>query len=310
MTTKRSKFFALPVLAFLALLSFPNAARAEFEIKETTVEKGEVELEYKGDYHSGNPNRKFGIDGGEIVADENDIVRQSHSFELGFGLTNFLKLSVGAEAEEERFDDVDGVALVNTFDSLKFTALEANATLALVKPTANGFSLAAYASIEHAFESSEGEIARIGPLLSVAQGRWSATASFLFAKHFGGNDPEENSDDRWDFEYAAQVAYEMNDRLTLAVESYGLVKRLGSSGSPGDGALAFGDQDHYRLGPVAYYTFKRSAHESHAMKLGNSDDDEEGEDDGGGVTMNLGVLLGLNDDTPGTTLKWGLSAGF
>ena len=310
MTTKLKKPFALQMMALLALFACPTTAHAEFEIKETTVEKGEVELEYKGDYHSGNPNRKFGLDGGEIIADENDILRQSHSFELGLGLTDYLKISVGTEAEEERFDDVDGVDVVNAFDSLKFTALEANATLALIKPTTSGFSLAAYVGIEHAFEKSEGEIARIGPLLSVTQGRWSATANLLFAKHFGGNDAEENSDDRWDFEYAAQVAYQMNDQLTLALESYGLIKRLGSSGTPGDGAVLFGDQDQYRLGPVAYYTFKRRANDSGAMKLGKSDDDEEGEDDEGGVTMNLGVLLGLNGDTPDTTLKWGVSAGF
>jgi hypothetical protein len=295
----------------LTVFASPRAY-AQFEVKEVTVEKGEVEFEYNADYHTGNPSRKFALDSGEIIADENDVLRQRHAIELGFGFTDRLKVSVGTEFEEERFDDVDNVSLVNAFGSLKASSIEAEGTYVLLPMDGNSFGLAAYTGIEHALESGEGNIARVGALMSLRQGSLSASANFIFAKNFSGSDPEENSDDRWDFEYATQIAYEMSGRLTLAVEAFGTVKRIGSSGSPGDGALAFGDQDQHRIGPVVYYTLTREAHQRSAMKLGKDDDDgkEDEGDDEGGVTLGAGVLFGLNNDTADATLKWSLAAEF
>ena len=45
-------FFAL---AFASLIAGNRAALAEFEIQESGVEKGEVELEYRGAVHDGFP---------------------------------------------------------------------------------------------------------------------------------------------------------------------------------------------------------------------------------------------------------------
>ena len=307
--TKKS--LLLPLMIVAAMPAGPVKALAQFEVKEVTVEKGEVEIEYNADYHWGNPNRKFAVDGGEIVTDENSVLRQRHSLELGLGLTDAFKIAVGVEWEQERFDDVAGVALVNTFDSLKASSIQGEATLVLVPLKTNGFGLAAYTDIEHAIAAGESDRTHIGPLMTIRQGAWSATANLLLAKEFGGSDPEENSDDRWDFDYAAQIAYQMNDQITLALEGYGAIKRLGSSGSPSDAALAFGDQDQHRIGPVIYYSLTGEASASGPMKLGKSDDeDEEDDDEGPKATMSLGILFGLNDTTADAALKGGVSVEF
>ena len=299
-----------PVVGLFALVVSANAANAQFEIEKPEVEQGEVELEYQGDYRWGHPNRRFIIEdqGGpdeEIVADENDVARQRHVFGMGMGLTDFFKLTVEVEFEEERFDEIDDVALLNAFGELKATELQFEGVLVLKQSKGDGLGAGAFISLAHPFEGEESELFYVGPILQYSQGPWSVTANPFFVKHFGvETEEDENSDDRWDFEYAWQVAYATNSQVTLAVEGFGTVNRLGESGSKNEAIELFGDQDHHRAGPVIYYTFKGP---QGPMKAGKDDDDD---DAGGSVTMGVGVLFGLNDDTEDTSLKWSLEAEF
>ncbi|MFA9443637.1 MAG: hypothetical protein ACERIG_08560, partial [Hyphomicrobium sp.] len=69
----------------------------------------------------------------------------------------------------------------------------------------------------------------------------------------------------------------------------------------------------HRIGPVAYYTFKRDRMAPvTSMKLGAGSEDEEDDDDdeGTSVTIGTGVLFGLNENTPDTTLKLGVEIEF
>ena len=52
---------------------------AEFEIQEAGIEKGEVELEYRGAYHWGLP---------QAEEDEEVPLPQSHDFEIQMGITD------------------------------------------------------------------------------------------------------------------------------------------------------------------------------------------------------------------------------
>ena len=58
---------------------------AEFEIQEAGIEKGEVEIEYRGAYHWGLPE----------VEDETRMstLRQSHDFEMQMGITDWWMIS-------------------------------------------------------------------------------------------------------------------------------------------------------------------------------------------------------------------------
>jgi hypothetical protein len=57
---------------------------AEFEIQEAGIEKGEVELEYRGAYH-------WGLH--QVEEDEEVPLRQSHDFEIQMGITDWWMIS-------------------------------------------------------------------------------------------------------------------------------------------------------------------------------------------------------------------------
>lgn len=106
------------------------------------------------------------------------------------------------------------------------------------------------------------------------------------------------------------MKYEASDNLALALEAYGTIDRLGSSGNASESARAIGDLNQHRFGPVAYYTWNRptaaGAKDDDDKANGGKDDD----DDGGSVSLGVGVLFGLNENTPDTTLKTGLEFEF
>ena len=70
-----------------------KVALAEFEIQESQVEKGEVEIEYRGAVHWGFPraeraeSREDDEDGALGEQEEGEFLRQSHDIELQWSLT-------------------------------------------------------------------------------------------------------------------------------------------------------------------------------------------------------------------------------
>jgi hypothetical protein len=204
MTTKRSKFFALPVLAFLALLSFPNAARAQFEVKGLDAEKGSVELEYQGDYNFGPPKR--GIQKAEpgppaeFLFDENEVNRQRHSFELGMGLTDWLQISVGVELEQERIDDPDTLSQANSFGDLKATSIQMEGTVVVIPEKPNGIGLGLYGQLEPAIQEGDANHFSVGPIITASQGPWSVALNPWIGHLYGGESDPANGefrDERW-----------------------------------------------------------------------------------------------------------------
>jgi len=130
---------------------------------------------------------------------------------------------------------------------------------------------------------------------------------------FGGDTEEgEETDDKWDFAYAAQVIYTFSDTWALALEGYGTVDRLGSTGHPSESAELLGDFDQHRAGPVLYYSL--GLHGSHgAGSLGEAAARAAGageEEEGATLTIGLGLLEGLNRNTPDHTLKLSIEVDF
>ena len=90
------------------MLASTKPVLAEFEIKEPGVEKGEVELEYRGAYHWGLPT----LEEGEAP------LRQSHDFEFAWGITErflFSPTLLTDQPEGEDFD-VSTVALEGQYE--------------------------------------------------------------------------------------------------------------------------------------------------------------------------------------------------
>jgi len=332
-----ARTFAMGALGALAMIGFAAAtpAAAQFNIEEPEAEKGEIEIEYHGAYHSGIPRRRFIVEdpGGpdeEIVGDKNEAVRHGHELEVNLGITDYFKLGVCVEFEKERLEEIDDLEQLNAFDSLKATEIEIQGTFVFVPLKKNGFGLAALVGFSHAFEAEEGNTFKIGPLMKVANGPWSATGNLIFVKHFGGGEFEDGvrvRDERWDLDYAWQLKYDLSKSIGLAVEGYGSFNRLGDSGTRDEGSLLFGDGDTHRIGPVVYYTFglDRGRGEK-AMKLGRmnagkgkddddkkggkDDDDDDDEEEGPSARIGAGVLFGLNDNTSDVALKWNVEVTF
>lgn len=299
--------------------AFAGPAVNQFEVKDLEVEQGEVEIEDQSDFITSQPRRKFvrGEDG-EVEFDDNEIARQRHEIEIGFGLTNWLKVSAGLEFEEERVDDPPSFGEANNFESLELTESSVTGLVVLVPVKDNGIGLGAYAELQLP-ASQEARTLFIGPIVQAKSGPFSATGNFAFVKFMGGSREFEEDesgeevrlprDEKWDFAYFTQVKYDATENFALAVEAYGAIDRLGNSGNAPEAALEIGDQDQHRIGPAAYYTFKGPA------KASAKDDDDgaggdDDDDEGGAVTISGGVLFGLNDDTPDTTIKTGLEVEF
>ena len=86
---------AVSALAATGLtISTATPALAEFEIQESQVEKGEVEIEYRGAVHWGFPRAEReeaeeGEEGGALEAEEEgEFLRQSHDIELQWSVTD------------------------------------------------------------------------------------------------------------------------------------------------------------------------------------------------------------------------------
>jgi len=305
----------LSLALMLSIGTFPAAAGPainQFEVKDLEVEQGEVEIEDQSDWAFGLPRRKFFDDGGDTEFDDNEVARQRHSIEIGFGLTNWLKIGTGFELEEERVDDPDSFADANSFDSLKVTEIQFEGLVVLVPVKTHGIGLGAYVELQLP-TSDEARTLYVGPIIQAVSGPWSATGNFAFVKFLGG-EPEDGEarDEKWDFAYFTQLKYEASEAWAFALEAYGTIDRLGNSGTPSEAAIAIGDQDQHRIGPVLYYTFKRDRMAPvTGMKLGAaSEGDDDDDDEGTSATLGLGFLAGLNDNTPDGTLKLGLEIEF
>lgn len=312
----------------LGLLGSAGAVRAQFDIDEPEAEQGEVEVEYQGDYHFGNPRRQVSIGPDGLIADENEVLRQRHVLGLGLGLTDYFKLGIEVEFEQERFDDPDSVAQANAFDDLEATEIQIEGTAVLVPLKRDGFAAAAFLSYGAALDDGPSTFI-FGPIFKIKQGPWSATTNTYFVKNFGGGEVDDDGttfrDGRWDFEYKWQLKYEASASWAFALEGFGTVNRLGDSGRRSEAVELFGDQDQHRLGPVVYYTFKRPRGTgTSSLKDANGDDDAPGaraganddegdngdDDEGTAVTAGLGVLFGLNETTSDVALKWSLEVQF
>jgi hypothetical protein len=278
----------------------------QFELKTLESGPGYLEFQSQNAWSFGQPSREIAIVDGETVYDDNTIIRQRQALEMEMGFTRYLKMRVGIEFEQERIDDPASPEEADDFGPLQLDELGGELIAILVPREGNGFGLGAVAEIEHALDDDEQATLNLGPIVEYASGSWLFAAVPMLVHNFGGEPDEDGiKDDKWDFAYAAQLAYAYNDSWNLALEAYGTVERLGNTGTRGEAALALGDHDQHRIGPVVYYMydFGRSLRPDPRR-------DEDGEIETSELTVGLGWLVGLNDDTPNGTLKLSVEVDF
>lgn len=289
-------YSALPVAA--------GPAIGQFELKDLEAEPGGVEFQSQNAHILQNPKRKIDAsDPDETLFDDNAVQHQRHALELEFGITRYLKTRIGIEYEKERIDDPDSIGAANDFEDLKLSEAGIEAILILKRVPENGFGFGIVTEYERPIESEESSAWVIGPIIQGKFGKISTNLNLTAVRAIGGEAP---SDDKWDFAYAAKLAYAFNENWALALEGYGTVDRIGNSGNPSEDAVRFGDHDQHRLGPILYYTVNAGKDLSLSPVELSGNHGGEGPE----IMFGAGVLVGLNDNTPDATLKWTIEVEF
>lgn len=280
---------AASVLAAAGLLVFcTTKALAEFEIQESTVEKGETELEYRGAVHSGFPRseREEAEGGGGVLEEEEEgeFLRQSHDFEFQYGLTDRWLFSTTLITDQPLHEDYN------------LSGVELELQYELVEREGNGFGLAFIGAYGFATLGGEADEIEFGPIMEVASGNFLLTTNTFFASQVGEN----RETDGLGFEYGWRGQYNFARRWGIGVEMFGEIEDLSHAGT-------FDDQQH-SIGPTLFFMSPEDE------EGGNGDDDEEEMSVGGPpeveISLNVGVQFGLTDNTSDTAVKFQGSIGF
>jgi hypothetical protein len=264
----------------------------QFELKTLESAPGSMEFQSQNAWAWGQPERAWVEEpGSDILYDENSLFRARYALELEIGLSESLKVRVGVEAEDERIDDPASATQADEFEGLRLEEFGAELVVIFIAREADGFGLGAVVEVEGPLDQEEPNSLIVGPILEYQSDEWMLAAVPMLVLAFGGDSDEgEPRDEKWDFAYAAQIVRTISDRWSIALEGYGTVERLGSTGTPSPAATYFGDSDQHRLGPVVYY--------AHAASAGTE------------ITLGVGLLEALNSATADHTLKLSIEVDF
>ena len=271
------------------IVSAIEPAFAEFQIQEAGIEKGEVELEYRGAYHWGVPHVT------DTDENANDVV-QSHEIELQMGINDWFLIQVTSGFEQP------------LGDNLQASDVEIEAEFALLKRQGDGIALSFQAGYEQAINHGaqvDGDPNQFGsgPIVELAKGPFLLTLNPLFTKQIGTFADQEGLG----FEYGWRGEYDFTKHWGVGVEMFGEIEDLANAGP-------FNSQVH-SLGPTLFYNFGGDEDEA---KGGNdepgtakaSGEEQASEPAALAFSMNVGVQFGLTDATSDTALKFQASMSF
>lgn len=277
----------------------------QFELKTLDAEAGAFEFQSQNAWAWHQPSRQIDLDGDETSFDENSLFRERYALELEIGLSQRYKMRIGVEAEKERLDEPPNLAQANAFGELELEEIGAELVTILVPRDADGAGLGAVVELEGPIDQEGPNNLSLGPIVEFQSGKWFAAAVPMAVYAFGGDsEPGEEVDTKWDFAYAAQLMYRFSSTWSAALEGYGTVERLGSSGHASESADRFGDFNQHRAGIVVYYARALGARASSA-EAEESEQEEDPE-----ITIGLGLLEGLNGNTADHTLKLSIEVDF
>jgi hypothetical protein len=269
-------------------------ALAEFEIQESNIEAGEVELEYRGAVHWGFPKQEKQEAGGDAEGLEDDAselpLRQSHDFELQMGVTDWWLLTVTANTDQP----LDG--------NYDLNSMEVGTQFELKERKGDGIGLAVQLEYQQALnhgdiENGDPNEFGFGPIIELAKGPVLMTLNPLFGKQLGEFADQESLG----FEYGWQAKYSVNKRWGLGVEAFGEIEDLANAGS-------FQEQNH-SIGPTVFLNFGDTDDEDKAGE-NEADDNKAAGPAGKEFSMNIGVQFGLTDVTSDAAVKFQGSLAF
>jgi hypothetical protein len=272
---------------------------AEFEIQEAGIEKGEVELEYRGAYHWGLPTTGGGgvaagnadeEEEGEVEEEGEEVpLRQSHDFEMQMGITDWWMISttLGTTVPAGFNWQVDSVELETQFQ--------------LIKRHGNGIALSFATGYGWATQPETANEVEFGPIAEFAVGKFLLTTNTFFSRQMG----EFAETDGLGFEYGWRAEYDFAKHWGVGVEMFGEIEDLSNPGS-------FNDQEH-SIGPTLFWQPGGGEEAEEAGDVGEGDDDDKGKTPEPAQTefsMNIGYQFGLTDVTSDGALKFQGSFAF
>jgi hypothetical protein len=277
---------AVSALAAGLTIGTPKPALAEFEIQESTVEKGEKELEYRGAVHWGFPKQEkedaaADDDEAEGVEEEEEEgpLRQSHDFEFQYGITERWMFSTTLSADEP----LD--------ESFALSAVELELQYELIERKGNGIGLAFTGGYGFGTRGGEADEIEFGPIVELASGKLLLTLNPFFSAQVGDN----RETDGLGFEYGWRAEYDFAKHWGVGVEMFGEIEDLANAGS-------FDDQNH-SIGPTLFWNPGGDDDDEGGEKEGDDDDKVAGPPDIE-LSFNVGVQFGLTDVTSDGALKF------
>ncbi len=202
----------LSVLAALGLtLGTTKSALAEFEIQESQVEKGEVELEYRGAVHWGFPGTERsegGEDEGALEEEDEGPLRQSHDFEIQYGITERWLFSTTLTADQPLGED------------FAVSSVELGLQYELVERKGNGLGLAFQTEYGFGTRGGDADEFGFGPIIELATGKLLLTLNPVFTTQVGEN----RDTDGLGFEYGWRAEYDFAKHWGVGVEMFGEIE--------------------------------------------------------------------------------------
>jgi hypothetical protein len=296
--------------------SFVSPLRAEpaigqFEIKSLDAEPGEIEFQSQNAYALGQPRQRSRLnEEGEWVGDGNSVALQRHAIEIEYGFNRTLKGRLGIEYEKERAEFEFGQR-GDFYEELKLDEYAAELIWVALPRTGDGFGLGVVVEYEHPTEREGSKTLIAGPIFEWGASAWLASFNPTAVSHFGGERNDAGKpDEKIDFAYTARLMYEASKSFSWAIEAYGTIERIGSTGTPSDEGALFGDFNQHRVGPVLYWTRELEGVGSSPFRLTAGVDGDDDDAESPALIFGFGVLMGLNENTPDATLKLSIEAVF
>jgi hypothetical protein len=293
---------AVSALATAGLtIGLTKPALAEFEIQESQVEQGEVELEYRGAVHWGFPKAEREEaeeaeegegeeEAGEVAEEEEEgeFLRQSHDFEFAYGISDRLLFSTTFGTDEPLEENYD------------LSSIELELQYEIIQRRGNGLGLAFTGGYGIAYRDEEADEIEFGPIVELASGNLLLTLNPFFSAQVG----DYRETDGLGFEYGWRAEYDFAKHWGVGVEMFGEIEDLSNAGS-------FNEQAH-SLGPTLFYNPGGDDDHEGEGEGGNGDDDENevAEAPETEFSLNVGVQFGLTDVTSDTALKFQGSLAF
>jgi hypothetical protein len=284
---------ALPVAASALaagwlLVGAAKPAYAEFEIQESEVEKGEVELEYRGAVHWGFPKGESGEaeeeeGSGALDEEEEAPLKQSHDFEFQWGVTDRWLFSTTLSTDQPKGENFET------------NAVEIEVQRELIEREGNGWGLAFAVGYGIAARGGVADEIEFGPIIEYQTGKLLLTIN----PFFGGEVGENRETESLSFEYGWRAEYDFAKHWGVGVEMFGEVENLVDTDP-------FDDQEH-SIGPTIFYN--PGDDDEEGEEVGDAGDDEAEKKEGGGpaemeFSLNVGVQFGLTEATSDTALKF------